>query len=190
MLAYVFWHWPQPGIAVADYETHMRTFQDALAARGPSELRAARAWRVNGASWLPSGAGYEEWYLLDNSAALDALNHGAVSGPLAEPHNTLAALAAGGAGGLFQTVSDQPGIPAAFEAAIVRWFAKPSGMPYPDLYARLGDTRSRLWRRMMVLGPTLEFCVMGDSDDDPAVPAGWQPLVVHREPVWPMPDQR
>ena len=189
MLAYVFWHWPRPDVSIADYEARMRTFQGALAADGPRELRAARAWRVAGAPWLPDGSGYEEWYLLDESAALDALNRGAVTGTLAEPHNTVAALAAGGAAGLYQMVTGNPGAPAtpaSLDGTAAHWFAKPSGMPYADFYARLGEAQSRLWRRMMVLGPTPEFCLLSD-DADSVMPAAGQPITVQRELVWPTP---
>lgn len=184
MLAYVFWHWPRPDVSIADYETRMRTFQDALAADGPRELRAARAWRLAGAPWLPAGAGYEDWYLVDDSAALDTLNAGAVTGPLAGPHNAVASLVAGSAAGLYQTARTNPG---ALDSATARWFAKPAGMPYADFYTQVGEAQSRLWRRMMVLGPTPEFCLIGAPGDDPAIPSGWHPLAVRREPIWPRP---
>lgn len=191
MLAYVFWHWPRPDVSVADYEAHIRAFQDALAASGLSVLRAARVWRVAGASWLPSaGAGYEDWYLVDDSAALDVLNSGAVSGPLAAPHATVAALAAGGAAGLYGTApgAPNPTDPAAIlGGATARWFAKPAGMPYADLYAQFGDVLPYLWRRRMVLGPTPEFCLFEkkEGEGDFPISAGWQPLTVRREVVWP-----
>lgn len=183
MLAYVFWHWPRPDVAISEYEARMRAFQDALAADGPRELRTARAWRIEGAPWLPGGAGYAEWYLLDDSAALDTLNRGAVTGPLAEPHNTVAALAAGGAAGLYQTASTNPGI---LDGTTASWFSKPASMPYADFYAQLGEAQSRLWRRMMVLGPTPEFCLLSDEADSVMAAAG-QPITVQRELVWPTP---
>ena len=188
MLAYVFWHWPKPDLAVADYEAHARAYQDALAADGPRELRAARVWRVEGAPWLPAGTGYEDWYLLDDSAALDTLNRGAVAGPLAALHNAVAALAAGGAAGLYSTVPGSPNSPdpaTILDGATARWFAKPAGMPYADFYTRLGDAQSHLWRRMMVLGPTPEFCWQGDASDVNVIPADWQQSTVRRELVWP-----
>lgn len=191
MLAYVFWHWPQPDVSIADYESRMCAFQDALAAEGPRELRAARAWRIAGAPWLPSGTGYEEWYLLDDTAALEALNTGAVSGPLAGPHNAVAALAAGGTAGLYQTPptisSGTPSNPGTLDGATVRWFSKPAGLSYPGLYARLGDSLPRLWVRMMVLGPTPECCLLVDASDDTAAISAWHPLTVQREPIWPPP---
>lgn len=35
MLAYIFWHWPRPGIASDEYVARQRAFHQALAARGP-----------------------------------------------------------------------------------------------------------------------------------------------------------
>src|SRR5215510_12419172 len=103
MLAYVFWHWPQSEIAQDSYVDHLTAFYDTLAANKPSGFRESVVFRVRGASWLNTNdEAYEEWYLLDDSAAMDRLNDAAVSGACEEPHNRVAREAADGIGGLYR----------------------------------------------------------------------------------------
>ena len=78
-------------------------FQETLAANKPSGFQQSVVFRIRGASWLnTSDEAYEEWYLLDDSAAMDRLNEAAVSGACEEPHNRVAREAADGTGGLYR----------------------------------------------------------------------------------------
>lgn len=61
---------------------------------------------------------------------------------------------AGGAGGLYLRLSE-----GGAQARQVSWFAKPAGMSYADLLARLPPGEA--WQRQMVLGPAPEFCLLG-----------------------------
>jgi hypothetical protein len=78
---------------------------------------------------------------------------------MAAPHDAAAALAAGGAAGLYVLRAGAP-VTAPRHAA---WFAKPSGMSYGALDAALAPVVAApdvaLWMRFMVLGPTPEFCL-------------------------------
>jgi hypothetical protein len=76
-------------------------------------------------------------------------------------------------------VGERPALP---DSPDVLWFPKPAGMAYDDFYAELRPALSRLWRRMMVLGPAPEMCLMGA---DP-LPSSWARSQVRREPVWPV----
>lgn len=174
MLAYVFWHWPRPEIGRETYESRLRAFQDVLRREGPAELKGAYVWRISGASWLPGGEGYADWYLLDGSAGLDVLNEAAVSGPIKPAHDAAAPSAAGGRAGLYTAISADVESLTAHRAA---WFAKPEGMPYAEFYRQAGGG---LWRRMMVLSAAPEMCVLGRND----IPREWKPEIVRREPVW------
>ena len=64
-------------------------------------------------------------------------------------------------------------------------FGKPAGMPYEDLYARLekwtNATGVSLWRRMMVLGPPPEFCLITPSKVD--LPPEMHPEVMRRRRI-------
>ena len=161
MLAYVFWHWPQPVIARGAYEDHLREFQKTLAANKSSGFQQSVVFRIRGASWLnTSDEAYEEWYLLDDSAAMDPLNEAAVSGACEEPHNRVAREAADGIGGLYRL---REGVEDLDQAKFATWLSKPAGVSYRNFYADLHSLTSQpgiaLWGRQMTLGPTTEFCI-------------------------------
>jgi hypothetical protein len=159
MLAYVFWHWPRPGVSPAVYEATQRRFHSALAGAPPPGFIRSFSAALSGAPWAAQGGpAYEDWYLVDRSAALDPLNQAAITASRQAPHDAAAALAAGGAAGLYVLRAGTP-LPAPRHAT---WFAKPRGMTYADLDATLRDVVAGgacLWMRYMVLGPTPEFCL-------------------------------
>lgn len=160
MLAYVFWHWPRADLAAAAYERAQRAFHAALQAAPPPGFARSTSAAVRGLPWAAAGAhAYEDWYLLREPTALDALNTAAITASRAAPHDAAAALAAGGTAGLYRLRAGES--PAAPRHAA--WFAKPDGMSYAALDAAIMETRARhdaaLWMRYMVLGPGPEFCL-------------------------------
>jgi hypothetical protein len=122
VLAYVLWHRPASGVARDAYEGRLAAFHAALAAAPPTGFRTSLPLRVSGAPWL-AGEGYEDWYLLEDSAAPDRLNAAASSGVRRPPHDTVAALADEGAAGLYRNVAGTDGL----GEPTARWFAKPAG---------------------------------------------------------------
>ena len=161
MLAYVFWHWPQPQIETGSYVDHLMAFHRTLAANKPDGFRESVVFRIRNANWLNTdGDAYEEWYLLDDSAAMDRLNDAAVSGACEEPHNRVAREAADGTGGLYRL---RAGAEDLAQARYAVWLSKPDGVSYRDFYAGLETLTSQpgvaLWGRQMTLGPTTEFCI-------------------------------
>jgi len=64
-------------------------------------------------------------------------------------------------------------------------FSKPAGLGYPELYERLKRWTDRaevsLWRRMMVLGPAPEFCLVAPSELD--LPQEMHPEKLKRQPI-------
>jgi hypothetical protein len=168
MLAYVFWHWPQPGIDQGTYVTHLAGFHETLAANKPSGFQHSVVFRIRDASWLnTSGEAYEEWYLLDDSAAMDRLNEAAVSGACEEPHNRVAREAADGVGGLYRLRVGEEDLA---QSRFAAWLSKPAGVSYSDFYAALQPLTSQpgvaLWGRQMTLGPTTEFCLHSTTEID------------------------
>ncbi len=145
------------------------------------------ALRGGPAPWLPADRDcFEDWYVTDGSAALDPLNHGAVNGPCKSPHDGLAALAEGGAGGLYRLRAGAAGLAAARHAV---WFAKPAAMSYAELDALVAPLAARpsvgFWARQMVLGPTPELCLMSPGPIRlPASVAGLERML---DPVWSRP---
>ena len=161
MLAYVFWHWPQPQIDRGSYVDHLVEFHCTLAANKPDGFQQSVVFRITNADWLNTdGEAYEEWYLLDDSAAMDRLNEAAVTGVCEEPHNRVAREAADGTGGLYRL---RAGAEDLAQAKFAVWLSKPSGVSYKDFYAGLETITSQpgvtLWQRQMTLGPTTEFCI-------------------------------
>ncbi|MBV9610385.1 MAG: hypothetical protein JO187_12570, partial [Acidobacteria bacterium] len=107
MLAYVFWHWHRPQVSEQDYEEHLRRFHRALAAEPPRGFISSAAFRVDGARWIPQPRTYEDWYLVDDFAALGTLNEAAVSASRKLPHDEVARLAADGTAGVYRLVGGE-----------------------------------------------------------------------------------
>ena len=161
MLAYVFWHRPRPEIERGQYLDQLTKFHQILAANKPPGFQRSVVFRIQNANWLNTdGEVYEEWYLLDDSAAMDPLNDAAVSGVCEEPHNRVAREAADGTGGLYRL---RAGAGDLAQAKFATWLSKPDGVTYKDFYAGLESLTSQpgvaLWGRQMTLGPTTEFCI-------------------------------
>jgi hypothetical protein len=173
MLAYVFAHQPAKDADVAAYEETLRRFHEELAKSRPFGFVASTTFRM--------GGGYSDWYLVESSAALDFLNEAAVSGSRALHHDAAAGMAASGTGKLLKLAQGEAGL----TAEHVTLFAKPAGMPYSDLYERLQPYSSLpgagLWRRMMVLGPPPEFCLVTTAAIE--LPAEFSPEAVRRRQI-------
>lgn len=161
MLAYVFWHWSQQHIAATDYEAGLVGFHRSLATNQPQGFRQSLAFRLDALPWKePQTVGYEDWYLVEDFAALGALNTAATSGHNCPPHDRVAHTAAGGAGGLYRL---QHGALDLAEARFAAWLSKPAGVHYVDFDARLRAWTAGMpvssWQRQMVLGPAPEYCI-------------------------------
>jgi hypothetical protein len=166
MLAYVFWHWPSRSVAAAEYESIQRAFHSALTTAAPSGFVTSGVFRVDGnAAWLAATPAYANWYLLETSAAIDALNVAAVGGICEQPHTALARAMAAGAGSLFTLRTGDADLAA---ARMVTFLTKPRpAMSYPEFDALVsatpGSDAASVWRRALVLGPTPEFAVLSRS---------------------------
>lgn len=168
MLAYVFWHAPEADADLRDYEAQLERFHHALAQADVAGYLRSHSFRVRDLPWLPQPHGYEDWYFLEDSAALDRLNASAVSAAQA-PHDKLAAASRFGAGGLYRHCSGLVN----FQARHAFWFGKPEGLTYSRLYEMLEHLlpgSASLWQRQMVLGPGAEFCAFCDEDLPLAAP--------------------
>jgi hypothetical protein len=161
VLAYLFWHGPPPDLAPERYEAALAAFHRALARHAPAGFHGSAAFRVQGTPWVGD---YEDWYLVEDWAALGALNEAAVSGPRREPHDAVAQLSADGAGGVYGLVRGQPD-PAPARWAL--WLDKPRGEPYADFIESIGPLADEggggVWQRQLVLGPGREFCVLASQ---------------------------
>lgn len=184
MLAYVFWHWPRAGLDIRSYERDVAEFQQLLNHARPSGFRGAAVYRSAPAPGVGAPRPcYTDWYLLDNSAALDPLDEAAVAPPCREAHDRVARAAAGGTGALYRL---RAGVPAFESSRFASWLSKPTGTSYGEFYGRTGmattDAGAVLWGRQMVLGPAPEFCLMSPAPLD--LPAEFRAIRVELEPVY------
>ena len=183
MLAYVFCHWKRPEVTPRDYEDRQRGFHAALGASPSLGFLNSFSLGVSNAPWAASREAYEDWYLVQDFGALGLLNDAAVSSSRAEPHDVAAAVAAGGAAGVYGlrygTALSQP--------QYAHWFGKPEGMPYRELFAQLAPVVDRvegaLWVRQMVLGPAREFCL--HTTVPVSLPGDLGALVIPLRQTWP-----
>jgi hypothetical protein len=158
MLAYLFWHRPRPDVDREAYEAAQRSFHAAL------EVRSASFQAQLPFDGRP---GYEDWYLVEDWAALGELNLAAVDEARRASHDRAASLIGEGWGGLYELARGPAAIPDG-----VGWHDKPRDVDSEAFMMRLPDTT--IWRRLLVLGPAAEFCLAG-----PGSPGRW--------PVWPEP---
>jgi hypothetical protein len=184
MLAYVFWHWHRAQIDAHTYEEQLIAFHRTLGEHKPHGFHYSKLLSMQSASWLDrTGRTYEDWNIVEGSAALDPLNHDAVTGACLEPHNRVARLAAGGTGGLYSLCFGD------MYRDTVRFayrFNKPAGMTYAQLYEQLRFLEERhtgdLWIRQMNLGPGPEFCL--HSSEEIAVPENVRMLKIPVKQIW------
>jgi hypothetical protein len=211
MLAYVFWHRPLDGSAVAAYERAELAFHRSLAHARPAGMRGSAVFRVAELPWLapapaqpPSGtgqglpqggaAGYEDWYLVEDYTALGILNEAAVAHGHRTTHDDLARRFGSGAGGLYGLVEGElaPGLDSIGAASLAIWVARTRGTERLGLGELLGDgmdpNRASLWRRQLVFGPAPEFCLLAHELPAGAaptrLPAGWTARTLAREAIW------
>ena len=162
-LHYIFWHWPRTGVDLAVYAGKLVRFQEELELYLGGEIQGeTAAYRSPTPPWLPGEAtAFSDWYAMENSAKLDAINAGAVADSVRPAHSEIAALYGGGAGSLYDYKKG-----AALDPTVVQythWFPKPAGLSYAELYDLLepvtAQPNTTLLRRRMVLGPSPEFCL-------------------------------
>jgi hypothetical protein len=171
VLAYVFWHVAAVDIDAADYEARLAAFHAALRGDRPPGLGLTATVGLDAIPWLGGAAGYEDWYLVEDFAALGVLNAAAVSESRQAPHDAAAAVADRGVAGLMGHVAgpllpERPGWAA--------WLRKPAGMGYDafhaELWTALGNDASA-WQRQMTLGPATEYCVVAPAEHSLPWPA-------------------
>jgi hypothetical protein len=196
VLAYLFWHRPRDPEGAAAYEQALIAFHRSLARSLPVGTLASATFRVGELPWLPAvgaaGVAYEDWYLVEDFAALGVLNEAAVGRGHVSAHDQAARRAGPGTAGVYALVEGEPCAQALGEAALAVWIERPVGSKRRGLGELLGDgmdpARASLWRRQMNLGPAPEFCLLAREVPSGVgagrLPAGWVANALEREPIW------
>ncbi|MGO9322693.1 MAG: hypothetical protein ACLQBY_18080 [Solirubrobacteraceae bacterium] len=199
MLAYLSWHRPAPTVDVAAYERALEQFHRSLAHRAPSGFRGSATFRAAELPWLApaqerspqaqAGAGYEDWYLLDDWASLGVLEEAAVSRGHVSAHEKIASLSGVATGAVYRFLEGHAGLD---ETHIAVWVARSSGHEHPSLSALLGDGMDPavdgLWRRCLGLGPAPEFCLLASEASAGVAPSrlpkDWTATTLERTALW------
>jgi hypothetical protein len=200
VLAYLFWHRPLESSDVAAYEQAQMGFHRSLHRAPPVGLCGSAVVRVAQLPWVPAqGAdrgAYEDWYVVEDYAALGVLNGAAVGRGHRTAHDEAARLLGAGAGGLYALVEGErsevgecAGLESIGQASHAVWVARPPGSKHGIVGELLGDGMDRrhasLWRRQLVLGPAPEYCLL--ASEIPAgvaptrLPADWTVTILERE---------
>jgi hypothetical protein len=189
VLAYVFWHRPGEGVDSEAYERAAEGFHRSLARTPPAGLCCSALYRVAQLPWLDGHVGYEDWYLLEDFAAVGVLNEAAVAHGHRTAHDEIAGRFGMGAGGIYGLLEGHVDLQSA-QFAI--WVSRPPGSSKGALGELLGDgmspEHSSLWRRQLVLGPAPEYCLLAPAA--PAgvaptrLPRGWRAITLDRERLW------
>jgi hypothetical protein len=146
VLAYLFWHRRRDDVDRGRYEDALRRFHASLD-------HASAVFRLDELPFGDRAPGYEDWYLVEDWAALGELNATAVDASHGGYHDAAAELVAEGWGGVYALVRGEAQPP---EATSWRW-------KRPD------DPDATVWQRQMVLGPAPEYCLAG-GDAEGRVP--------------------
>jgi hypothetical protein len=208
MLAYVFWHRPAPHAPELRYEQALAAFHRSLARRRPAGMLGSVVFRVAGLPWperreIPGGGmraapafsisprlhaptGYEDWYLVEDFAAIGVLNEAAVGRGHKTSHNEAARLTGAGTAAIYAL--EEGDTAAMADRGVSVWVAREPGSARAEVAGMLVDGaagRAALWRRQLVLGPAPEFCLI--AREAPAgvaesrLPAGWSARLLQRE---------
>ncbi len=188
MLAYVFWHRPADGVAPEAYAEAIAHFHRSLAARPPAGFIRSASFHVPEPNWLGEPPAFEDWYVVEDFAALGVLNAAAVGRGHLSAHDAAARHAGPGTASIYRLLE---GAASVAEARVAVWIEKPRGVELPLLAALLGDgmdgAHAGLWQRQLALGPAPEYCVLAPeapSGVGPArLPRGWSATIARRDPL-------
>jgi hypothetical protein len=209
VLAYLFWHRPRDASAIEAYEEAQICFHRSLARSPPVGLLGSATFRVPQLPWLSepaepaqepaaaAPAAYEDWYLVEDYAALGVLNEAAVGRGHRTAHEGVARRSGGGSGGLYGLLEGDRAVIARRKSLLgdtplAIWVGRSGDSRRPALGELLGDgmdpRHASLWRRQLVLGPAPEFCLLA-REMPPGVaptrlPDGWTARILAREALW------
>jgi len=188
MLAYVFWHRPAAGVAPEAYAALLDRFQRSLAARPPAGFVHSACFEAPPPNWLGDEPAYEDWYVVEDFAALGVLGEAAIGRGHITAHDAAARAAGDGTASVYRLIEGSPSLEGVRVAA---WIDKPRGVETPLLAALLGDgmdgAHAGLWQRQLALGPASEYCVLADEPPRGVAATrlarGWSATITQRSAI-------
>jgi hypothetical protein len=206
MLAYLSWHRAAAGVEQTAYEQALERFHRSLAHQPPSGFRGSSAFRLSALPWLAPVAGaedtpgFEDWYLLDDWAAVGVLEEAAIAHGHRTAHDAIAGRAGCATGSVYRLAEGhargvgkaQGPVSGAGETDTAVWVKRTPGHEHPSLGTLFGDGMDRerdgLWRRCIGLGPAPEYCLLAAEAAagvaPSRLPAGWVAHAIERAVVW------
>jgi hypothetical protein len=209
MLAYVFWHTRAEGAGAEAYERALEAFQRSLARTPPFGFRGSAVFRIGVRPWeagrhdgdasaslsdapAPPLPSYEDWYLVEDFAALGVLNEAAVGRGHRSSHDRAARGLADATAGLYRLIEGEPSSASDLAACEHATWVTPARGRGSEIGALLGDgldpDGSSVWQRQLVLGPAPEFCVLSRGRAPGAastrLAASWSAVTSVREVVF------
>jgi hypothetical protein len=195
VLAYLSWHRPAPTVERSAYERALEQFHHSLAHQPPCGFHGSTAFRAPELPWLGTdgegdGGGYEDWYLLEDWAAVGVLEEAAVSHGHASLHEQVASRAGVSSGAIYRLIEGHAAQLSGVRVAV--WVTRSRPRERPSLEALLGDgmdpATAGLWRRCIGLGPAPEYCLLATEPSagvsETRLPAGWSATASSREVLW------
>lgn len=160
-LAYIFWHHRRHSVSDEHYREAVAAFHERLAMNPPTGFVSSFSRRQNELPWMPAKVEiYEDWYIIENYAALEHLNAHAARGDMESTHDSVAELSATGSGAIYSLMFNHS---EDVDLKSIVWFDKTQLTKTKDFLATVDmktkDNHGIAWRRQLSLGPAPEFVV-------------------------------
>ncbi len=183
MLAVVFWNARRESCSVDSYADALHRFHQELNGDKPHGFRFSTTYVVDALPWLSSKTEvYEDWYVMANFAAMDALDEAVIDTERLPAHRELMTQASTAYGGIFYLKSG----PARMDKfSYAHWLPRPRGVAAEDIATqakqRNPELKCSVWTRAMALGPS-EYCLLGSEPIDG--PEGIDVTQIKRRLFW------
>jgi hypothetical protein len=164
MLAYVLWHHPRGEDSTRIiYEASLLALHEGLHEAKIDGFVDSTTSTVLGLPWLPGADNREDWYVVRDWYGIGALSEALHSGRQKVARDLVTHSSSVDGAAIYRLHSGECRI----DAPSAVWFPKPDGMAYwvmEELMEPLFGTHGwGLWQRQLALGPSPEFCFLGEQ---------------------------
>ena len=183
MIALVFWNSCREPAAAGAYRHALVEFHRSLNALKPAGFRYSATFETGSLPWFRSALPvYEDWYVLRDFAAIDALDRAVLDEAALSSHRFLMKNTGAALGTI---VGLNAGPIRIHEFAAAHWLSRPGGVSMGDVVAdatrAAPGARCSVWTRALGLGPC-EHCIL--TTGEASFPPGCDAVCVRRSTVW------